>query len=62
LPPTYNVSSSCFAPNGNIFKPHCHRTKGILKAYNDAIKVIKLHGPAAHAPVIEYVVDLISQE
>ena len=60
LPPSYVVSSSCFAVNGNIFDPSCPRVKGLLKTYRKGIQQIVLHGPAAHAPVVKYVVDLIS--
>lgn len=30
LPPFYSVSSSCFALNGNIFRPECEGTQGLL--------------------------------
>ena len=60
LPPNYYVFSHCFAVNGNIMEPYCHKTKGLLHAYNECIGKIMLHGPSAHAKVIEYVVDLIS--
>lgn len=43
-------------------QPYCPKTKGLLKAYNDCIGKLVLHGPPAHAQVIEYVNDLISQE
>jgi len=60
LPPFYNVASSCFALNGNIFSPDCYRTKGILEQYNKTLPIIRQHGPAAHAPCIKHFVDLIS--
>lgn len=43
-------------------QPYCYKAKGLLRAYKDAVGDLVLHGPAAHAKVIEYVVDLISQE
>lgn len=35
--------------------------KGVLKAYNDILPQIVLHGPAAHAPCIKFFVDLITK-
>ena len=52
LPPFYNVSSSCFALNGNIFNPDEYKAKGILRSYKKNINKFIMHGPAAHAPVI----------
>ena len=37
LPPFYNACSACFAINGNIFHPDCHKVKGIISAYNKNI-------------------------
>lgn len=33
LPPFFATSSSCFALNGNIFKPECEGTQGLLETY-----------------------------
>lgn len=60
MPPNYNTSSPCFAINGNIFKSDNYQMKGILKAYNKCLREVRLHGPPAHAPVIKYIVDMIS--
>ena len=37
LPPFYSTSSSCFAVNGNIFRPECEGTQGLLDAYSKGI-------------------------
>ena len=37
LPPFYSTSSSCFAVNGNIFRPECEGTAGLLDAYEKGI-------------------------
>ena len=41
LPPYYQVASSCFAVNGNIFKPECQGVKGIMDAYDKGIHKIE---------------------
>lgn len=40
LPPFYSVASSCFALNGNIFKPECEGTLGLLETYQKNIQKI----------------------
>jgi len=40
LPPYHIMMSTCFALNGNIFHPLCHKVKGILKAYNKCLQEI----------------------
>jgi hypothetical protein len=60
LPPFYNVCSMCFALNGNIFAPDEYKTKGILKAYRQNLRKLKMHGPAAHAPCLKHVVDIVA--
>jgi len=37
LPPFYSVASSCFAVNGNIFRPECEGVAGLLEAYEKGI-------------------------
>jgi hypothetical protein len=36
--------SHCFALNGNIFAPECDGIDGVLKAYYQSIKKVKLYG------------------
>ena len=37
--------SHCFALNGDIYKPECNGTNGVLQAYYNSMKNIDLFGP-----------------
>lgn len=51
LPPT-GVVSHCFALNGQPSNPSVHGIDGILAAYNQALRSVRLSGPTCFAPVI----------
>ena len=36
--PPINVTSHCFALNGNIFNPECFEIDGVIAAYNRAVQ------------------------
>jgi hypothetical protein len=57
LPPYFNVASSCFALNGNIFAPDSYKMKGILRSYNTNLPKLMMHGPPAHAPCLKHFID-----
>jgi len=40
LPPFYNVASSCFAVNGNIFMPEAKGIDGIMETYAKGVRKI----------------------
>jgi hypothetical protein len=54
VPPFFNVASSCFAVNGNIFMPECEGTDGLMECYEKNARNIQQHGPSAHSPVIRF--------
>jgi hypothetical protein len=55
LPPYYNVASSCFAVNGDIFMPEESGIEDLGKVYKKAMDNIELHGPSSFAPIIKFV-------
>ena len=54
LPPFYNVASSCFAVNGNIYMPEASGVEGLMDVYEKKIGTIIPHGPSAHSPVVDF--------
>ena len=54
LPPFYNVSSSCFAVNGDIFKPEASGVNGLMTAYKEGSLNIRPHGPSLLNEVIRF--------
>jgi hypothetical protein len=51
VPPNQNASH-CFALNGDIFSPEVDVLDGVIEAYKNAIKKVKLYGPTNFAPII----------
>ena len=61
LPPFYSTASSCFAVNGDIFKPECNGVQGIMDTYDKGIHKIEQHGPSAFSSVIDFVTQFVGQ-
>jgi len=62
LPPYFNVTSHCFAANGNIFEPEEHGLNGLLGAYSKCVSAVRFHGPSAFAPLIRFVTKIATFE
>lgn len=43
IPGGKGEASHCFALNGDIFKPECSRTEGVLNAYYSALKKVEFY-------------------
>ena len=56
-----NRASHCFALNGNIFDPECEGLDGILSAYQNSLKHVKLYGPTHFNEIISLVNDMAEQ-
>ena len=48
-------TSHCFAVNGNIYDPECDGIDGVVEAYENAIKKLRLAGPTNFSPIIKLV-------
>ena len=48
--------------NGNIFDPEVDGLDGVVEAYKNALKTVKLYGPTNFAPIVELVNDMASEE
>lgn len=51
----FNLTSHCFAINGNIFWPEVQGVEGMVASYLNALSKVKLSGPTYFAPLLEYV-------
>jgi len=49
-----------FALNGQV-DPHCIGIDGIVQAYKQALKAVRLSGPTNFAPLIRYIMDLTAR-
>ena len=47
--------SHCFALNGDIYNPECNGVKGVMKAYFDSLKKVKLWGGTHFSSVLDFV-------
>uniref|UniRef100_A0A7N8WLK0 Copine VIII n=1 Tax=Mastacembelus armatus TaxID=205130 RepID=A0A7N8WLK0_9TELE len=54
LPPDGRVSHE-FALNGNPQNPYCNGIEGVLEAYYQSLKSVRLYGPTHFSPVINHV-------
>jgi len=54
-------TSHCFAVNGNIFDPEVDGIDGVAKAYERAIKTVRLSGPTNFSPVIKLVNEMTEE-
>lgn len=61
VPPNKNASH-CFALNGDIFSPEVDGLDGVIEAYKNAIKNVKLYGPTNFAPIIQLICDMAEAE
>ena len=41
----YDITSHCFALNGNIFDPENNGIKGVLETYQKSLKTLNFYGP-----------------
>uniref|UniRef100_A0A4W6FZ12 Copine VIII n=1 Tax=Lates calcarifer TaxID=8187 RepID=A0A4W6FZ12_LATCA len=54
LPPDGRVSHE-FALNGNPQNPYCNGIEGVMEAYYQSLKSVRLYGPTHFSPVINHV-------
>ncbi|XP_034019025.1 copine-8 [Thalassophryne amazonica] len=54
LPPDWRVSHE-FALNGNPQNPYCAGIDGVMEAYYQSLKSVRLYGPTNFSPVINHV-------
>lgn len=54
IPDSRNVSH-CFSLNGDIFRPECDGTNGILHAYYESIEKVELYGPTHFSSILKFV-------
>ncbi|KAM6973457.1 copine-8-like [Aplochiton taeniatus] len=54
LPPDGRVSHE-FALNGNPLNPYCSGIEGVMEAYYQSLKSVRLYGPTHFSPVINHV-------
>ena len=52
-----NVTSHCFALNGNILNPEVVGVDGMINVYKNAISKVPLHGPTFFAPCLQQLHD-----
>jgi hypothetical protein len=55
LPSSPLPASHCFALNGDIYKPFCNGTFGVLDAYYKARLNVQLFGPTYFSEILETV-------
>lgn len=53
--------SHAFALNGNPQNPYCVGIHGVVQAYHQALRSVKLWGPTNAAPIINHVVEFAHQ-
>ena len=53
LPGNLEAISHCFALNGDIHKPSCNLTTGVLEAYYKSLNKVNLYGPTNFRQIIE---------
>ena len=58
----FDITSHCFALNGNIFKPESNGIKGVLETYRKSLQVIKLFGPTYFNQIVRMAADYASSE
>lgn len=46
---------SFFAQNGNPQNPYCSGIEGVMEAYYQSLKSVRLYGPTHFSPVINHV-------
>lgn len=61
LPPFFSTANSCFAVNGDIFRPKCNGVQGIMDTYDKGIHKIEQHGLSAFSSVIDFVTQFVGQ-
>jgi len=47
--------SHCFALNGDIYKPECNGTKGVMRAYMNALHNVELSGGTYFSHILRYI-------
>ena len=52
-----NLTSHCFAVNGNIFQPEIFKIEGVAEAYKQSLSKISLSGPTKFSEIINFAAD-----
>lgn len=61
IPPSFTVTSDCFALTGDFFDPEVEGVEGIVDVYRSALEAVKLHGPTKFAPIVRLAANLAKQ-
>eukprot|EP00741_Cyanophora_paradoxa_P024154 tig00021742_g23328.t1 len=60
LPPSWAVNH-CFPLNGNEFSPECAGVQGVLEAYHQTLRSVRLHGPTIFSQIVRRAAELAQQ-
>lgn len=59
--PCFSLFFSCFlSQNGNPQNPYCSGIEGVMEAYYQSLKSVRLYGPTHFSPVINHVARLVT--
>lgn len=56
----FDVTSHCFAMNGNMFWPECVGIEGMVNSYKNCIFKVGLSGPTYFAPLLQHINKIVT--